>query len=75
MIKKTSKIDWQAMFKSQEKPKGPNYSLGSCFTINRPMVKVPLEMYNRLETIAKINMMEPWEVIQELLEYRFKEST
>lgn len=39
-----------------------------------PLIKVPLEIQQRLQTIAMVNMMEPWEVIQELLEHRFKES-
>jgi len=38
------------------------------------VIKVPLDMHRRLHTIAKVNMMEPWEVIETLLEYRFKES-
>lgn len=69
-------FDWPALINGQDqiKTKGPNYKLGSVFTINRPMVKVPLDMLRRLEAIAKENGLEPWEVIQELLEYRFKES-
>ncbi len=55
-------------------PQGPDYNLDPLGFLHRPRIKVPKEMYNKLNEIAKASFMEPWEVIQELLEYRFKES-
>ena len=75
MIKKTSKIDWQEILgASFERPKGPDYKITMMGMPVSPAVKVPKAIFNKLNTIAKANFIEPWEVIQELIEYRFKES-
>jgi len=65
--------NWLETIKSEPLPL-EKYRLSPIGFQRVPLIKVPLEMQQRLETIAKVNMMEPWEVIQELLEYRFKES-
>ncbi len=76
----SSKIDWPAVLKAscsltgQVQDQGPNYKITSMGLPVSPAVKVPKDMFNKLNTIAKANHIEPWEVIQELLEYRFKES-
>jgi hypothetical protein len=74
-------FDWPAMLEStnsilgKAKDKGPDYCLSPMVGYGvSPAVKVPKAMFNKLNTIAKANMIEPWEVIQELLEFRFKES-
>jgi len=76
----SSNIDWQAILEvgnpklGQVQDQGPNYKITSMGLPVSPAVKVPKDMFNKLNTIAKANHIEPWEVIQELLEYRFKES-
>lgn len=71
-------FNWPAMLESvnpKAKDKGPNYSLSLVpgYGVS-PAVKVPKAIFNKINTIAKVNSIEPWEVIQELIEYRFKES-
>lgn len=76
----SSKIDWPAVLKAncsltgQVQDKGPNYKITMMGMPVSPAVKVPKAIFNKLNTIAKANMIEPWEVIQELIEFRFKES-
>lgn len=75
MIKKTSKIDWPSILGPSLVPdKGPNYKITMMGMPVSPAVKVPKAIFDKINTIAKVNMIEPWEVIQELIEYRFKES-
>ena len=71
-------FDWPAMLESvnpKAKNKGQDYRLSPIpgYGVS-PAVKVPKDIFNKLNTIAKANSIEPWEVIQELIEYRFKES-
>ena len=76
----SSKIDWPAVLKAscsmtgKVQDKGPNYKITLMGMPVSPSVKVPKDIFNKLNTIAKANFIEPWEVIQELIEYRFKES-
>ena len=75
MIKKASKIDWQEIFGSSfDRPKGQDYNMNRLCLPVSPAVKVPKEIFDKINTIAKASYMEPWEVIQELIAYRFKES-
>jgi hypothetical protein len=76
----SSKIDWPAVLKAscsmtgKVQDQGPNYKITLMGMPVSPSVKVPKDIFNKLNTIAKANFIEPWEVIQELIEYRFKES-
>ena len=80
MSRKTTKIDWQAILEAgnpnfgKVQDQGPNYKITMMGMPVSPSVKVPKAIFNKLNTIAKANFIEPWEVIQELIEYRFKES-
>ena len=83
MIKKStisSKIDWPAVLKASCSLTGQVYDQGQDYNINHlgypvsPAVKVPKDLFNKLNLIAKASHIEPWEVIQVLIDYRFKES-
>ena len=83
MIKKStisSKIDWPALLKTSRSLTGQTHDQGPDYNINHlgypvsPAVKVPKDLFNKLNLIAKASHIEPWEVIQVLIDYRFKES-
>jgi len=80
MSKRTTNIDWQAILEAgnpnfgKAQDQGPDYNLDPIGCAYRPTIKVPLDMLRRLEVIAKASHMEVWEVVQSLIEYRFKES-
>lgn len=83
MIKKStisSKIDWPAVLKASRSLTGQAHDQGPDYNINHlgypvsPAVKVPKDLFNKLNLIAKASHIEPWEVIQVLIDYRFKES-
>ena len=70
-------FNWPSMLESVNpiaKDKGPNYKITMMGMPVSPSVKVPKAIFNKLNTIAKANFIEPWEVIQVLIDYRFKES-
>jgi hypothetical protein len=72
-------IDWPALLKAsyvitgQVQPQGPDYNINPLNRTISPSIKVPQEMFNKLNEIAKASHMEPWEVIQVLIDYRFQE--
>jgi|694.fasta_scaffold85632_2 hypothetical protein len=80
MSKRTTNIDWQAILKAgnpnfgKAQDQGPDYRISLMGLPVSPAVKVPKAIYHKLNEIAKASHLEPWEVIQELIEYRFKES-
>ena len=82
MIKKStisSNIDWPALLKAsyaitgQVHPQGPDYNINHLGYPVSPAVKVPKDLFNKLNLIAKASHIEPWEVIQVLIDYRFQE--
>lgn len=83
MIKKStisSNIDWPALLKTSRSLTGQAHDQGPDYNINHlgypvsPAVKVPKDLFNKLNLIAKASHIEPWEVIQVLIDYRLKES-
>ena len=74
MSRKTSKIDWPSILMPSLVPdQGPDYNINHLGYSVSPAVKVPKDLFNKLNLIAKASHMEPWEVIQVLIDYRFQE--